>query len=262
MARIAWTAPGSRYYEAGVDRGVLYVGELPGIPWVGLISVDENPTGAEAKAYYIDGQKYLNLSSNEEFEATIKAFTYPVEFGACDGTARVRSGLFFGEQPRNPFGFSYRTLVGNDTDGTQHGYKIHLVYDALATVSPRSRSSFSEQVEVTELSWNVSTKSRSVSGYKSTAHAVVDSRFTHPVTLAAIEDILYGSESGVARLPSPQELIDIFDVPVVWAVTDNEDGTFEVEGPIENVADIGMGLFSITHPSVTIVDEDSFTITY
>lgn len=262
MARIAWNTAGSRFYEAGVDRGVLYVGTSVGVPWIGLISVEESPTGGEAKPYYIDGMKYLNLSNAAEFEATISAYTYPVEFSQCDGTARIRSGLFFGQQQRKSFGFSYRTAVGNDTEGSQHGYKIHLVYNALATPSSSSASSYSDSVEATEFSWSLTTKSRVIPGRNPTAHVIVDSRYTHPVTLEFIEDILYGSETEVSRLPTPQELVDIFDIPVVWEVIDNEDGTFRVAGPDENVRSIGLDRYIIDHPSVTYVDEDSSIITY
>lgn len=262
MSRLSWSVAGTRFYEAGVDRGVLYVRDLPGVAWVGLTGVDENPIGAETKAYYIDGVKFLNVATTDEFEASIKAYTYPSEFAECDGTARIRAGLFFGQQVRKPFGFSYRTFVGNDTNGLNHGYKIHLVYNALAIPSSRSAATFANSIEAYEFSWNVTTKPVKTAGLSATAHVVIDSRNTHPVTLAAIEDILYGTDEHVARLPTPQELIDIFDVPVAWAVVDNEDGTFEVSGPDEMVADVGAGLFVIDHPDVAINDEDSFTITY
>ncbi len=263
MSRIAWTAVGSRYYEAGVDRGVLYIDSSAGVPWVGLISVDENPGGGESRAFYIDGVKYLNLATIEEFEATIKAYTYPIEFSQCDGTARIRNGLYFGQQLRKSFGFSYRTMVGNDVSGAPYAYKIHLVYNALATPSPRSATSYGESPEAYEFSWNLTTKPRSASGISPTAHIIIDSRYTHPVTLAAVEDVLYGSSSEVARLLSPEDLITIFDTPVAWEVTDNGDGTFLVAGPEENVMDIGFGMVTIDHPSVNdTFTEDSFTITY
>ena len=262
MAKLAWNVAGSRLFEAGVDRGVLYVGAAAGVAWTGLIGVEETPTGAEPKPLYIDGIKYLNRSFLDEFEATIRAYTYPVEFGQCDGTARIRGGLFFGQQERKEFGFSYRTMVGNDTAGVGFGYKLHLVYNALATPSGRSAGTFNTAPEALEFSWAVSTRPRKVSGAAPTAHVVVDSRFTHPVTMAAIEDILYGSDNAVPRLPTPEELITIFDVPVAWEVVDNEDGTFDISGPDENVREIGNDMLELDHPSVTIVNEDSFAITY
>lgn len=262
MSRLVWDAAGARVFEAGVDRGVLYIGTSAGVPWIGLIGVDENPTGAEARPRYIDGAKYLNLPTLDEFEATIRAYTYPVEFEKCDGTARIRNGLFFGQQQRRSFGFSYRTTVGNDVQGIEHGYKIHLVYDALAIPSQRNANTIASSAEAFEFSWSVTTKSRVVSGFAPTAHVIVDSRYTHPVTLAAIEDILYGTDSTVARLPTPSELITIFDVPVEWQVIDNEDGTFTVAGPVEYVQDISPDMVLISHPSVNIVDVDTFTIDY
>lgn len=261
MARIAWTATGSRFFEAGVDRGVLYVGALAGLPWIGLISVDESPTDGEAQPYYIDGIKYLNLSKVGEFEATIKAYTYPVEFGECDGTARIRSGLFFGQQQRKSFGFSYRTLIGDDVNGINLGYKIHLVYNALATPSSRSASSFSDSIDPSDFSWDITTKARFVSGYNPTAHIIVDSRYTEPESLLAIEDILYGTDTDIARLITPEELITIFDTPIEWLVVDNADGSYFVGGPEENVSSLGDGVFTLDHPSVTD-GGDTFTITY
>lgn len=262
MARIVWGIAGSRVYEAGVDRGVLFVADLAGVPWTGLISVEESPAGAEAKAYYIDGQKYLNLATIDEFEATIRAYTYPVEFEQCDGTTQIRPGLFYGQQRRKTFDFSYRTMVGNDTQGATHGYKIHLVYNALATPSGRSATSFANSVEPADFAWGITTKPRQTSGSAPTAHVIVDSRTTHPDVLMFVENILYGTDQSVARMPTPEEVVGLFDTPVFWGVTDNGDGTFLVEGPDTNVQDIGMDMVLINHPSVTVVDEDSFTITY
>lgn len=261
MARIAWDTTGSRYFEAGVERGVLYVGNTSGVPWTGLISVEETPTRGEIKSYYIDGIKYLNIATRDEFGATIRAYTYPTEFSQCDGTSRIRAGLFFGQQARQSFGFCYRTAVGNDTEGTTHGYKLHLIYNALAMPSSRSASSYSDTVEATEFSWEITTKSRPVSGTAPTAHVVIDSRYTHPLTMAAYEDILYGSASTVPRLPTPEELVTIFDIPVEWEVIDNADGTIHISGPDSEVDIVAPGFVELDHPSVS-VDEDTVTITY
>jgi hypothetical protein len=261
MSRLTWTVAGSRFYEAGVDRGVLFVGSAAGVPWIGLISVDESPSGGEPKPYYIDGRKYLNLSTIEEFEATIKAYTYPVEFSACDGTARIRPGLFFGQQKRTEFAFSYRTMVGNETDGANHAYKIHLIYNALATPSSRSASTFGDSAEASDFSWAMTTRPREVSGVMPTAHIVVDSRYTHPITLAAIEDMLYGTDAVVSRMPTPDDLITLFDNPIVFVVTNNGGGKYFVGGQDSVVTDIGMDEFTITHPGVVSVGTDTFTIT-
>lgn len=261
MSRLTWNTPGTRFFEAGVDQGVLYIDADPGVPWIGLTSVEETPTGAEAQAYYIDGMKYLNVSTAEEFEATIGAFTYPLEFSQCDGTAQIRMGLFFGQQPRKPFGFTYRTKVGNDIQGVDHAYKIHLVYNALATPAQRSLSSFSDSVEASDFSWELTTKARLVPGFAPTAHVIVDSRYTNAFAMSAIEDILYGSDLNVPRLPTPEELIAIFDTPIEFVVTDSGGGKFFVGGPDDDVVDIGLGKFIIDHENVVSAGVDTYTIT-
>lgn len=213
MARLDWSAVGERFYETGVDRGVLYVGNIPGVAWTGLTSVSESPTGGDAKAYYIDGVKYLNLSSAEEFEATIEAFASPPEFGPCDGTVSVQNGLFVTQQPRKPFGLSYRTRIGNDIDGTDHGYKIHLIYNALAAPSSRPNNTMGDSTDPISFSWSITTLPPSFTGYKPTAHFLIDSRMTPKETLIEIEDILYGSDASAPRLPFAQEVVDIFNRP-------------------------------------------------
>lgn len=210
MARLVWGSFGERYYETGVDRGVLYVGENLGVAWPGLISVSESPSGGDPKPYYLDGNKYLNLSSAEEFEAVISALSNPPEFGPCDGTVSIQNGLFVAQQPRVPFSFSYRTLIGNDVAGNDLGYKIHLVYNALAAPSQRENTTLRDSVDLMALSWSVTTLPPEITGYRPTSHMLVDSRYASPENLSAVEDILYGSESGSAQMPTPDELIAIF----------------------------------------------------
>jgi hypothetical protein len=210
VSRLNWSAVGERYYETGVDRGVLYVGEQPGVAWTGLISVSESPVGGEARAYYIDGIKYLNLSAAEEFTATINAFSNPPEFGPCDGSIAIQNGLYVTQQPRKSFGFSYRTKLGNETEGPDHAHKIHLVYNALAAPSSRSNNSVGDSTEPLELSWTITTLPPAITGYRPTAHFVIDSKLTSLEILAEVEDILYGSEATSARLPSVSELMGLF----------------------------------------------------
>lgn len=210
MSRIAWNALGERYFETGVDRGVLYTSDSEGVPWTGLISVSENPNGGEAKPYYIDGFKYLQISSAEEFEATIEAFYAPKEFGACDGTAQIHNGLFATQQPRKAFGLSYRTKIGNDLDGQDHAYKIHLVYNALAAPATRDHKTIGQSVDPSAFSWDVTTMPPSLTGHKPTAHMVIDSLLADPAILTQVEDILYGSESEAPRLPTPDEMVTLF----------------------------------------------------
>lgn len=259
MTRLEWGTPGSRQYETGVDRGVLYVGDQAGVPWVGLSSVDETPSGGEPKAYYIDGVKYLNVSSAEEFEATINAFTYPPAFAQCDGTAQVRTGLFLTHQRRKQFGFSYRTGVGDET--SENGYKIHLVYNALAAPTPKTYATKNNSTEPTTFSWAITTKPPVMAGYKRTAHIVIDSRDTDVVVLKAVEDALYGDELTAPRLPSLSELVEMYDQLFDLVVVDNGDGTFTASGPDSVIQVINDEIWQITSPNAINVDDTTFTLT-
>jgi hypothetical protein len=210
MARLTWGAAGERFFNLGVDRGVLYVGIDPGVAWPGLISVSESPTGGDPKPFYMDGQKYLNLSSAEEFAATITAFSRPLEFGPCDGTVPIQNGLFITQQPRKSFGFSYRTMIGNDVDGPDHAYKIHLVYNALAAPAEYNYTTVTDTPDPIQLSWGITTMPPPITGFRPTAHFVVESRYTDPGVLSDLEDILYGNEVSAASLPTVAELIALF----------------------------------------------------
>jgi hypothetical protein len=210
MPRLAWDTAGDRFYESGVDRGVLYLPSQPGVPWSGLISVSENPSGGEPRPFYMDGLKYLNLASAEEFEATLDAYSAPPEFGPCDGNVSIQNGLIATQQPRLSFGLSYRSRIGTDTTGPEHGYKIHLVYGALAGVSQRSNKTFSGSPTPTQYSWAITTMPPNVSGFKPTGHFIVDSRYADPLILSNVEDALYGTDSTTASLPTPDELIAFF----------------------------------------------------
>ena len=210
MTRITWGDAGQRFYEAGADRGVLYIGTDAGVPWNGLTSVRENPSGGQPDPYYIDGFKYINLAMAEEFEATIEAFSSPAAFGVCDGTMSIANGLFITQQRRQEFNLCYRTLLGNDADGLDHGYKLHLVYNALAKPSDRDNQTIGDSPEPTGLSWDITTAPPRLSGYRPTAHLVVDSRTTPAELLQDLEDLLYGSSLGPATLPPQADLIALF----------------------------------------------------
>lgn len=214
MPKLTWDNVGERFYETGVDRGVLYPQKdggtyNNGVAWSGLISVEEAPSGAEATPLYADNIKYLNLISNEDFAYTINAYTYPDEFAECDGSAALATGVQIGQQTRKQFGFSYRTKLGNDTDGNDHGYKIHLVYGCLAAPSSKTNSTINDSPEAAEMSWEVSTTPVTVDGFKPTAHIVIDSTKANSEKLAALEKKLYGDESNEASLPLPSELITL-----------------------------------------------------
>ena len=209
MTQLTWGGYGERFYEVGIDRGVLYIPAQAGVAWNGLISVSENPSGGEAKPYYLDGLKYLNIAAAEEFVATLSAYSHPAQFGPCDGSKSVHNGLFVTQQPRISFGLSYRTKVGSNASA-DHGYKIHLVYNALVAPSQRPYRTLSDSADPTTLSWNLTTKPPSITGYKPTAHLVIDTRTTSAEVLAEIEALLYGTEEDDATLPTPDEVIAIF----------------------------------------------------
>lgn len=218
MAKLKWDETGKRLYETGTKMGVLYPqnedGSYPkGVAWNGLMSVTESPSGAEASALYADDAKYLELYSNEEFGFTIGAYTYPDEFAECDGSAELAKGVNIGQQPRKAFGLSYRTIIGNDTKGSDYGYKLHLVYGAKASPSERSYASVNDSPEALELSWECTTTPVAVTGHKPSAHIEIDSTKIDEGKLTKIEDILYGKDGGEpaadARLPLPDEIIKI-----------------------------------------------------
>ena len=210
MSKLVWDATGERYYETGVKNGVLYVqsaGAYPkGVAWNGLTAVTEAPSGAEATPLYADNIKYLNLMSNEEFGATIEAYTYPDEFAECDGSASLATGVYIGQQARKTFGMCYRTVLGNDVDMNDHGYKLHLIYGALAAPSEKAYATINDSPEAITFSWEVTTTPVNVTGHKPTACVTIDSTKVDAEKLAALEAILYGSESEEARLPLPDEI--------------------------------------------------------
>ena len=210
MSKIVWDQTGERLYETGVKQGVLYIPASgvysKGVAWNGLTAVTESPSGAEATALYADDIKYLNLMSNEEFGCTIEAYTYPDEFAACDGSASLAKGVNIGQQPRKTFGLCYRTTLGNDTDGNDYGYKLHMVYGCLAAPSEKAFSTINDSPEAITFSWEVSTTPVNVAGHKPTAHLEIDSTKADPVKLAALEEILYGGAETEARLPLPDEM--------------------------------------------------------
>lgn len=211
MARLLWGDAGERVFQTGVDRGVLYLKDRVGVPWNGLISVSEKPSGGEPRPYYLDGVKYINTASREEFNAAITAYTYPDEFGVCDGTSTNGKGLFYSQQKRETFGLTYRTKIGNDLDGLDHGYKIHLIYNALALPTESEYTTLNAEQEASAFNWEISTQGVSIPGKRATAHLTLDSRKVDPVLLQIVEGILYGHNSMLPRLPEPSELDALFD---------------------------------------------------
>ena len=210
MTKLNWDVQGERYYETGVSKGVLYTFKegkySKGVAWNGLTAVTESPSGAEPTPLYADNIKYLNLLSNEEFAATVEAYTYPDEFAECDGSAELATGVSVGQQKRIPFGMSYVTKLGNDTDGQDYGYKIHLIYGALAKPSQKNYATINDNPEAITFSWELSTTPVAVPNLKPTACITIDSKKVGSDKLKKIEDKLYGTESEEATLPTPTEL--------------------------------------------------------
>jgi hypothetical protein len=218
-ARIKWDEVGERFYETGVDRGVLYVrganGAYPiGVPWNGLTTVTESPGGADANPLYADNIKYLNLIATETLDGTIEAYTYPEEFGQCDGTASPQAGIAVGQQGRKTFGLAYRTRLGNDEDGVDHGYKLHLLYGAIAAPSERAYASINDAPDAITFSWGFSTSPVNVTDLKPTSLITIDSTKVDADELATLEDALYGSGSAAAHLPLPDSVIAMFAAAV------------------------------------------------
>lgn len=213
MPRLTWDDLGKRFYETGVKQGVLYPqegGAYPkGVAWNGLTAVTESPSGAEPTPLYADDIKYLELTSNEEFGCTIEAYTYPDEFKACNGEATLVAGVTIGQQTRVPFGFCYKTVLGNDEKKNDYGYKLHLVYGATASVSEKAFQTVNDSPEAITFSWEVTTTPVAVKGFKPTAILTIDSTTIAPEKLTALEDILYGKETVEARLPLPDEIAEL-----------------------------------------------------
>ena len=209
--KLVWDQTNERLYETGVKMGVLYpqneAGAYPkGVAWNGLTAVTESPSGAEATALYADDIKYLNLMSAEEFAATVEAYTYPDEFAECDGSAELTKGVMLGQQKRKTFGLVYKTTLGNDTDGNDYGYKLHIIYGCTAKPSEKQYSSINDSPEAVTMSWEIETTPINVTGFKPTSYMCIDSTKADPTKLATLEGILFGTEEAEAKLPLPDAI--------------------------------------------------------
>ena len=220
MSKLVWDALGERYYETGVSKGVLYVTDDAGaygdgVSWSGLTNVTQTPSGAEATALYADNIKYLNLMSEEDFSAKIEAYYYPDEFEECDGSKELVPGVSAGQQPRKAFGFSYQTIIGNDTKRNAYGYKIHLIYGCTAKPSERSNATVNESPEAVTLSWELSTVAAEIAmdGFKPSAKITIDSTKVDPAKLKKLEDLLYGTAGAEASLPTPDAVAALIGTP-------------------------------------------------
>ena len=227
MAKLVWDKTGDRLYETGVKNGVLYIPTAgvysKGVAWNGLTAVTESPSGAEPTALYADDIKYLNLMSNEEFGATVEAYTYPDEFAECDGSASLTDGVYIGQQARKTFGLCYRTTLGNDSKGNDYGYKLHIIYGAMASPSEKAYSTINDSPDAITFSWELSTTPVAVANFKPTASLTIDSTKVDPQKLAELEEILYGKDgtgedhsTGAVdpRLPLPDEIATLMKTSV------------------------------------------------
>lgn len=229
MSKIVWDKTGERFYETGVDHAVLYPIDAEGlynggVAWNGITAINESPSGAEPNNLYADNIKYLVLVGAEDFGMTIEAYTYPDEWEQCDGSAEIAPGVLAGQQNRKIFGLSYRTKLGNDVDGQDHGYKLHLVYGGLASPSERGYQTVNDSPEPINPSWEVTTTPVDVPGFKPTARLIITSTKADPAKLAALETILYGSEEAEPRLPLPEEVIELLKADAVTVITAAESG--------------------------------------
>lgn len=257
MARVQWDAQGERLYEIGLDRGVLYLDGQEGVPWNGLVSVSEKASGGAQTAYYVDGQKFLNVSAPEEFGASLEAYTYPDEFMACDGTLPVDNGLFIKNQPRKSFGLSYRTGIGNDVKGDSFGYRLHIIYGVLAAPSQQQNNTGSDSPAPSTFSWDLTALPPLVSGFKPAAHIVIDTRIAHPGAVSDAENLLYGTLSAPSRLPTIAELVEIFEENATLRITDNGDGTWTATA-LDSTDIISVNVEGFTGTIIDNFDDNSF----
>ena len=217
MSKLVWDQSGTRLYETGVDHGVLYPIQTggvysKGVAWNGLTAVTESPSGADVNDIYADNMKYLGLVGAEKFGATVEAYTYPDEFAECDGSVELVKGATIGQQNRKVFGMVYRTVIGNDVDGNEHGYKLHLIYGATAAPSEKAYNTINEDPEAITFSWELSTTPVNVTGHKPTASLTIDSTKADPTKLAELEKILFGDTETEPRLPLPDEIAQLLNV--------------------------------------------------
>lgn len=255
MSRITWGDPGTRFFEAGVDRGVFYPQEGPGVPWIGLIAIQEAPSGADLYENFYDGIRNRLTRLGESFAAQIEAYTYPPEFEAYDGVVDRLGG-----QKRKEFGFAYRVQTADDIQGLSRGHKIHLVYNATTIPSDRDYASVSKSTDLTTFSWGVTTRPHRFLDGSFSAHVVIDTRVAHAWAVKALEDILYGTADLDPRLPSPDEVVQLFEDASILRVTDHGDGTWTAEGPDEAFNFGPNGYFEITWPSAIWLDQNTYRL--
>jgi hypothetical protein len=257
VARLSWNDAGESLFEKGLDRGVLYLTDRSGVPWNGLRSVEEDPGGELTEPLYFDGIKYLDRQKFGDYSAVLTAITFPEVFLEYEGIVDMGDGLFADDQPPKPFSLSYRTLVGNDIKGLAFGYQVHLLYNLTAIVQPKSRNTLNDDPELTEFSWQLDGVPVHISGYRPTAHLILDSTLLELPILQKLEDILYGDDEDDATLPDPDALIS-----ALVEIIDNGDGTWTAIGPDSAVhmLSIPEQLFEIASDVATVTGPDTYTL--
>jgi hypothetical protein len=260
MTALVWDQPGNKKYEAGVDRGVVFAEGQPPAAWNGLVNVSGASSEAQMSTYYLDGVRYLALVSGSDFQGTIEAFTYPEEFAVCDGSQSLAAGLWASEQPPVKFDLTYRTLLGNDIENIDDGYKIHLIYNAMVVPATKSFKTLSADSDPSNFVWTFDTTPEQIPGIKPTAHLVVDSKKTNPFLLEELEQILYGSETDEPRMIPPAELAALFQTWTTLTITDNGDGTWTADGPDEWISMLDPDTFQIEADSAIFINATSYNI--
>lgn len=254
MTKLVWGEPDKRLYEIGIDRGVFYPLEGIGVPWNGLVAVSEAPSDGDLSEVYTDGSRIVQNRKRESFAADLSAFMYPVEFEEYDGTVGNNTN-----QARKSFDLTYRTLTGNALD-PKGGYKIHLVYNALATPSTKEFNTLGSDVSVQTFSWNLTTIPELIPGGGYSAHLVIDTSLAHPWVIEELEDLIYGSSVNDPEMPSISKVLDMFENGSILKITDNGDGTWSADGPDEAISMLSETLFEITWPSAVYIDTASYNI--
>lgn len=259
MASLVWDQTGSRFYETGVDRGVLYLPDGSGVPWNGLISVNEKLIGNELEPIYFDGVKFADAMSVGDFAGTLKAYTYPEEFLELEGILSVGNGLFAANQYTKQFGLSYRTKIGNDVEGGDLGYKIHILYNLTAVPTQKAYQT-SSGANAVEFEWDLTATPGEVHGFRPTAHIILDSRYTNELLLQNIEDVLYGNEINNATLPAISTLTAFIGNWVILRITDNGNGTWTADGPANYISMLDATAFQIVQANAVYTDVNTYMI--
>lgn len=262
MVKLSWDAPGTRLFQAGVDRGVLYPSGSPAAAWNGLLGVSQRPEGGVPEGYYAEGRKYQTVSSVEDYNGTIRAYTYPQEFEACDGSIAIMPGFLADQQYRKPFSLTYRTLIGNDTLGTGYGYQLHLIYNALVSPSTKDFETLGEDIEPQEFEWDFTTTPIvAAPNLRPSAHYVLDSTRVPEVVMQLIENRLYGTNDTSPSMIQIEEIFDIFNSEDTLTVIDNGDGSATIIGSDAEVRQLTSTEYQISSPAVTSMgDGESFSI--